>query len=261
MSSEDSEQPEMFSREWYNEYFRRAATSQAHARFCERVYGRDLCQHGLMHMRELDFLVSLVEPGSAVLEIGCSNGHIAEYIHDRTGAAILGLDYSDVAIEQAQQRTADKAPALRFERVDLKTDTIPGEGYDLVIAIDSLYFLGGFENAIRKFRPKLAPSGRMVFSVFEVKDDDDGDEILQPDGTYLAQALQALGFEYRWHDFTAEVREHGPQNHRVAQELKEAFEAEGNTFLYEARMAENHFFKEAAEKKEIVRYMYVVSNE
>jgi hypothetical protein len=33
----DDPEPEMFSSEWYDEYFRHALSSGAHARFCERV--------------------------------------------------------------------------------------------------------------------------------------------------------------------------------------------------------------------------------
>ena len=258
MNPDSSDQMEMFSREWYNEYFRRAASSKAHAQFCEKVYGKDLCQHGLMHMRELDLLVSLIEPGSKILEIGCSNGYITEYIHDRTDATILGLDFSDVAIEQARQRTRDKPSSLQFERVDLTQEEIPGTGYDYIILVDSIYFLGDFAESLQRSSERLSDAGKMVISVFQVKDKEDPEEILLPDGTLLAQALDQLGLAYTWYDFTADVRAHGIENYRVGEELKEAFEAEGNEFLYEARAAENRFFKESAEKEEIVRYMYLV---
>jgi hypothetical protein len=98
-----------------------------------------------------------------------------------------------------------------------------------------------------------------LISVFEVKEDEDSDEVLLPDGTYLAQALRKLGFEYTWYDLTADVREHGIRNYQVAEELRGEFEIEGNAFLYEARAAENRFFKEHAEKEEIVRYLYVAT--
>ncbi|MCP4536323.1 MAG: class I SAM-dependent methyltransferase [Chloroflexi bacterium] len=258
MNPDNPDQMEMFSREWYNEYFRRAASSKAHSLFCEKVYGKDLYQHGLMHMRELDLLVSLIKPGSKILEIGCSNGYITEYIHDRTGATILGLDFSDVAIEQARQRTADKSDSLQFERVDLTQEEIPGTGYDYIILIDSIYFLGDFAEALKRFGERLNDTGQMVISVFQVKDEEDPDEILLPDNTLLAQALDQLEFSYTWHDFTAEVRAHGIENYCVGEELKEALVAEGNEFLYNARAGENRFFKESAEREAIVRFMYLV---
>ena len=86
---------EMFSREWYNEYFRRADTSAVHSQFCTQVYGRDLCQHGLMHIDELDFLISMIPIDSHILEIGCGNGYIPEYIFEHTKSTILGLDFSE----------------------------------------------------------------------------------------------------------------------------------------------------------------------
>jgi hypothetical protein len=82
-------EPEMLSSEWYDEYFRRAASSKAHARFCVRVYGKDLCQHGMMDMAGLDFLITLLRPGDHCLKVGCSNGYITEYIH--TGSSSTPL--------------------------------------------------------------------------------------------------------------------------------------------------------------------------
>ena len=102
MIATDSDQPSIFSKTWYNEYFKRAVDSAAHSEFCKRVYGMDLCQHGLMHMEELDFLISLIPAGSHILEIGCGNGYITEYIFERVPSTIVGIDFSDVAIDQAQ---------------------------------------------------------------------------------------------------------------------------------------------------------------
>jgi len=248
---------ETLSREWYNEYFGRAASSRAHSQFCERVYGKDLCQHGLMHMDELDFLVSLIRPRSRILDIGCGNGHITEYIHDRTHSAVLGLDFSDVAIEQAQRRTRPKSATLQFEHIDVAQEAIPGSNYDYIIFIDSIQFLGDFRASLRRFSKKLSPSGNLLISMFQARREGDPDEILLPDGTPLAQALTQLRLRYTWHDFTAPMRAHGMKTHQVVEELKEAFEAEGNEFLYEARVAESRHFRARAETSEIVRYTYV----
>lgn len=245
------EQAEMFSRQWYNEYFRRAATSAAHAQFCEKVYGKDLCQHGLMDMAELDFLITLIEPGSKILEIGCSNGRISEYIAERVECQILGLDYSDVAIEQAQEKMEGKGKALHFEWADLTNADIPGGNYDLVLSIDSIYFLGELEQSLPRLSHKLRPTGKMVVTYFQ-------EEALSPEATFLALALEKLGFIYEWYDFSENARAHALKNYLVGEELKAAFYAEENGFLYLARAAENRAWKESADNKAMVRYMYVV---
>jgi len=247
---------EMHSQAWYNEYFRRADTSPTHAKFCKRVYGVDLCQHGLMQMEELDFLVGRLEMGKKILEIGCGNGYITEYIHDRTSASILGLDYSDTAITQAAARTEAKAATLQFQQVDLNTEAVPGGGYETILLIDSIYFLGDLAATVQKFIPKLGSGGQLVITFFEALEDDTPTCTIAPQETTLARALAELGLTYTWHDFTREVRQHGLRNYEAAEALKAQFEAEGNRFLYEARAAENRKLREKAEKNIVFRYQY-----
>jgi SAM-dependent methyltransferase len=258
LSSESPPPAEMFSKDWYNEYFRRALSSAAHSEFCERVYGKDLCQHGLMDMEELDFLISLIASGSRILEIGCSNGFITEYIHDHTSSNILGVDFSEVAIEQAQNRTMSKSTTLQFKCIDLLNEPLPDRDFDYIIMIDSIYFLGEVGDTLLKINQRSREKGRMILSIFQFREENDPQKILLPNRTFLAKELNELGFTYTWYDFTENVRAHGRKNFQVAEELKEVFIHEGNSFLYEARMAENVFFREASERGRISRFMYNV---
>lgn len=258
MNNEKTEPAKMFSHQWYDEYFRRATSSSTHAEFCEKVYGKNLCQHGLMDMEELNFLISLIKPEAKILEVGCSNGYITEYIHKHTKSEVLALDYSTIAIEQARERTKQKAKTLQFRRVDLTTEEIPGNEYDYILLIDSIYFLGDFQETIKRLSKKLNPAGKMVITFFDVQDDGEC-QLLGPDNTLIAKALKQLGVIFEWHDFTENVRAHGKKNYQVGEDLRERFESEGNQFLYEARAAENRFFKESAEKGALVRYMYIAN--
>jgi SAM-dependent methyltransferase len=258
LNNDASTSMEMFSKDWYDEYFKRAISSAAHSEFCERVYGKDLCQHGLMDMDELDFLTTLIEPSSKVLEIGCSNGFITEYIHDHTDSKTLGVDFSEVAIEQAQERTKSKSSSLNFKCIDFKNQPLPDDHFDIILLIDSIYFLGEVKDALLKLNQILREHGRMILSIFQYREEADPQKILLPERTFLAQALNELQFNYTWIDFTDNVRAHGKKNFQVAEELKEAFIQERNLFLYEARAAENVFFREASERGTITRFMYIV---
>ena len=257
----------IFSRQWYDEYYRRAASSAASAQFCERVYGRDLCQHGMMDMQELDFLVSLIEPGVRILEIGCGNGRISAYIYERSKPALLlGLDFSAVAIEQARAlaQTSGFERGLRFAQVDLKQafacgePAIPGETCDVIISIDSIYFLGKYQDTLPHLSARLAPGGRLLLAAFQFQAGGDPPEILTPEGTQMAQALRALGLRYQIHDFTSNLLNHWRENQRVAEELKDTFIQEDNEFLYQARRTENVEFVRAMARDGLARYMYVV---
>lgn len=253
----DMGQAEMFSKAWYNDYFRRAATSPTHSRFCQAVYGVDLCQHGMMDVDEMDFLASLLNGGERVLEIGCSNGHISEYLQQCSGCDWLGLDYADQAIAQAQARTQGKR-GLSFQVTDLIHDPLPGDGYDVILSIDSIYFMGDYNRTLAKLNAKLKPGGRLIIAAFQVKEDHEPDSLLQVGGTRMDQALKDSGFDYVQHDFTANVRKHWVKNYHYSRSLQADFEAEGNAFLAVARMAENGWFKDHAERETLVRFLYVV---
>jgi 2-polyprenyl-3-methyl-5-hydroxy-6-metoxy-1,4-benzoquinol methylase len=256
----DRGQAEMFSKAWYNEYFRRAAESPTHARFCEAVYGRDLCQHGMMDVDEMAFLAAMLKPGEKVMEIGCSNGHITEQLHEQAGCEILGLDYADVAVGQALRRTEDKRDMLNFHCVDLIHDDLPGGDYDVIVAIDSIYFMGDYGATLRKLNAKLKPGGRMIVAAFQVKEDHDPETILNPGHTRMDQVLKSLSSDYMQHDFTPNVRNHWIKNYEYSHNLRADFDAEGNAFLCEARMAENGWFKDHAEQETLVRYIYQIEH-
>ena len=51
----------MTIQDFYNEFYLRAELSPAHARFCEQVYGQNLCQHGMADLPQLQLLVDLLE--------------------------------------------------------------------------------------------------------------------------------------------------------------------------------------------------------
>jgi SAM-dependent methyltransferase len=252
----------IFSKEWYNEYFQRATFSETHSRFCEQVYGKDLCQHGMMDMMELDFLVSLLKPNSNILEVGCSNGYITEYIHDKSSCSLIGIDFSDVAITQAQSRTESNSKTLRFECVDLISESIPGGDYDFIILVDSIYFMvrpiiSSYQYVLQNFNEKLSDSGKLIISNWQDRQENTPDSFLT--GNHLfEQALRQSHYNYTAYDFTENVRSHWMKNHQTASELRPAFLAEDNEFLYEARLAENIKVFEKAENNEFVSFMYAI---
>lgn len=258
MISDDSPQLEMFSAAWYDEYYRRAAVSPVHARFCEQVYGRDLCQHGMMDMSELEFLIALLRMRARVLDVGCGAGGISEYIHERSLCTILGVDYSQEAIRLARHRTQTKNAALQFEQVDLTRQPIPGNGYDYIIAIDSLYYLGDFVPTLQRLCACLAPNGKLILSAFQNREEGESQDILTPEGSFLGRALVQLNLCFAAYDFTTNLRNHWIKNYQVAEALKQDFAAEGNLFLYEARRQENLWFKKQVERDAMSRFLYVV---
>ena len=96
-----------------------------------------------------------------LLDLGCGNGMIAEYIADRTGAHVTGIDFIERAIHDAQVRTAGKRERLEFRVMDMSRLDFPPVSFDVVITIDTLYFIDIYET-LRPVIPMLRLGGRLV---------------------------------------------------------------------------------------------------
>ena len=158
--SYNRERPDKY---WY--YYRRfypaAYASATHSRLCERVFGKDLCQEGMVDMAALEDLLARLDlkPGDRLLDLGCGAGVIAEYISDRTGARVTGLDYAAPAITAANERTADKRSTLTFLQGDMNALDLPARSFDAAISLDTLYWVADLSDTLSQVLRTLKPGG------------------------------------------------------------------------------------------------------
>ena len=153
-------------RDFYERFYAAMNRSRAHAAFCERVFGLNLCQHGFADMAQIDALIRATRlgPGMRALDLGCGNGMIAEYLSDCTGAHVTGLDYIPAAIDQARQRTVAKAGRLAFTVGDINALALPTAAFDVILSIDTLYFADDLALTVGQLQRALRPGGRMAAS-------------------------------------------------------------------------------------------------
>ncbi|MGA7805599.1 class I SAM-dependent DNA methyltransferase [Bradyrhizobium sp.] len=113
------------------------------ASFRDRVYRRLL--RGMVH-------------GRTVLELGCGEGHLTEVVFDEA-RTVTGIDISNVAIERAKARNLSNA---RFENSDFLRTSF--EGYDLIVALECIYYLSPDEQ--EEFFAKIVRehTGRLILS-------------------------------------------------------------------------------------------------
>jgi cyclopropane fatty-acyl-phospholipid synthase-like methyltransferase len=251
-------------RDFYTRYYAAVAHSAAYAEFCRRGYGQDFGQHGFADMAQVDALLGLVclAPGDRVLDLGCGTGGIAEYISDCTGAHVTGVDFIPEAIRQAQERTTTKHARLAFRVGDMRELDLPAGSYDAVISIDTLYFTE-LARSVPHMAAFLVPGGQMAIFYSHGADPENPIETfprdtLPADRTPLGEALARHGLLYRIWDFTGADYVHAQLAQQVLEELKPAFEAEGNLFLYENRLGEAHGIMAAVEAGAHARYLYHV---
>lgn len=224
----------------YDNFFSRAEESRAHALFCERVYGLNLCQHGLADISQLDELLEALRPtkNEHILDAGCGNGRITEYLQERTGAFFTGIDISPQAVAQARARTVARSDRLAFEVGNLNRLDFAPQTFDKVFAIDTLYYVDDLEATVRQFRAVLKPGGQMGLFYTEWINDPAERPRLLPGNTSLAVLLDKHGLRYDAFDLTAAEAEHWRKKLAVLEQLEPLFEREGNSDLYRYRHSE-----------------------
>ena len=254
------ERPDMY---WYHyqRLYPAAHASATHSRFCERVYGKDLCQEGMADMDALaDLLHRLdLKAGDRVLDLGCGSGVLAEYISDQTGALVTGLDYAASAVAEARTRTAGKSDRLTFLQADMNALDLPERSFDAAISIDTLYWVADIADTLSQVMPALKPGGQIAIFMLEELQEGDPPENLEVDKTMPARALAKLNLSYEAADYTASNAAFWRRARDAAAALREDFVAEGNAFICDnwLKEADNEFLP-GIEGGTITRYLYHV---
>jgi cyclopropane fatty-acyl-phospholipid synthase-like methyltransferase len=225
----------------YDNFFDRAEQSDAHALFCERVYGKNLCQHGLADTEQLDKLLEALRltESERVLDLGCGNGRITEYLHELTGAHPTGVDISAEAIAQARARASAAGNGrLTFRIGNMNRLDLEPQTFDAVIAIDTLYYVDDLEETLRQLKAVLKPAGRMGLFYTQWIDDHADHLRLLPGHTSLAMLLNEHDLKFTAFDLTEPEAAHWRKKLAVLEELRGEFEKEGNLALYHYRHSE-----------------------
>lgn len=232
-------------REFYERFYTLVPDSPVHALFCERAFGLDLGQHGFADLAQLDAVIRAagLGPGQRALDVGCGDGRIAEYLSDRTGAHVTGLDYIPEAIRLARERTAARAGRLSFLVGDLNAPNLPAGEFDAVLSIDTIYFGQDYARTVGQLAAALRPGGRMVFLYsygWEPGSPPEAFDVatLMPGRTPLGEALRANGLDFHVQDWTATDCRLARSRRQILEELEPRFRAEGLDLIYENRMDE-----------------------
>lgn len=210
---------------FFSEPFIRSEQSKAHSSFCERVFGKDLCQAGMMDMVQLEKLLKMLNLSAEnnVLDLGCGIGIITEYISDLTGAHILGVDFASGAIRYANERACEKQDRIKFQEADINNLNLAPACVDTIISIDSLHFAKDMEKTIRQMMLILKAGGQM--GIFY-------SQHCNPQNLDLTQILIKLDLNYQAWDYTKREHDLWYRQKQVLEEMKKEFESEGNLPLF-----------------------------
>jgi 2-polyprenyl-3-methyl-5-hydroxy-6-metoxy-1,4-benzoquinol methylase len=246
--------------EWYGRWMVACEHSPAYQRFCQKVYGASRCHFNMTTEKQLGKLIEILHLGENdhVLDLGCGIGTITEHISDVTGADVVGVDFSEDAIQAARARTLEKHEHLTFDVMDMDDLHLSDGSYDAVVVIDTLYFVRDVRSVIAATKRCLRDRGRMAIFYSTIISPEEPKANLAPGGTPLANALQSCELSFQTWDFTEDERGVWERQLEAAEKLKPEFEAEGNQWIYQGRVSEARWALEYFTTGRCSRHLYHV---
>ena len=109
-------------------------------------------------------------PGATLVDLGCGRGGPALWMARETGARLVGVDFSAVAIDQAKARAAELGMADQAQFVvGTFADTgIEANVADGAMSEDALQYVPDKRAAVVEAARILRPGARLVFTAFEL---------------------------------------------------------------------------------------------
>ncbi|GIJ44231.1 hypothetical protein Val02_11170 [Virgisporangium aliadipatigenens] len=138
-----------------------------------------------------------LQPGHTLLDLACGRGGYGLEIIRRTGARLVGVDFSRVAVEHAR-RDADAAglaDRCEFLVNDLADTGVAASSVDALICLDSIQFAEPLDGALRECHRVLKPGGRVAVTGWRLVDASDEHLRRRVRHRELAAAFRSAGFE------------------------------------------------------------------
>jgi 2-polyprenyl-3-methyl-5-hydroxy-6-metoxy-1,4-benzoquinol methylase len=130
-------------------------------------YHRHLRHNAIYHTRDIDELLSYVQPGMDVLELGCASGWLTLAMAQR-GAQAEGIDISEKALHIARQYydsiRDSVSGSITYRAADLNALELPIEAYDVIAVKGTLHHLVRMDHVINEIHKALKPGGLLWVS-------------------------------------------------------------------------------------------------
>ena len=187
--------------DFFNQWYAQMGRSARRDQIARRALGlpSDLDASGVLPWAALAEIAAALNlaPGQLLVDLGCGRGGYGLEIARQTGARLLGLDFSPVAVAAARDRAAsgDIAGRAAFCVGDMTAIGVGTGAADAVVCIDTIMFPSAHLDALRDCRRILAPGGRLVLTSWESTNLADERNSQWARRINLTRDLAAAGFE------------------------------------------------------------------
>ncbi len=160
----------MSSAEGFDEWYSKLVASARHESIQRGALGlpAGFDSSGLLPWVGIADVVALLDiaAASTVADLGCGRGSYGIEIAARTGASLIGVDFSSVAIGVARSRVPPDSRA-RFVVGSITETGLPAASVDAAVSVDAMQFVEPYVDGLRECLRILVPGGRFVLTGWE----------------------------------------------------------------------------------------------
>lgn len=162
--------------EWFNIIFDGWAKSPTVRHVWRKVYGEDYPEEAdpysfvtLTDLRRIAHELQ-VGPGQTLVDLACGRGGPGLWVARETGATLMGIDFSPVAVEHATGRAVafGLAERARFQVGDFVATGLAAAALDGAMSVDAFWAIPDKSAAVREVARILRPGARFVFTTWDV---------------------------------------------------------------------------------------------
>lgn len=113
-----------------------------------------------------------LQPGARLLDLACGRAGYGLEIAERTGARLIGVDFSAEAVREAAWNARRFRATAEFQVGELAATGLPSASVDAVVCVDAIQFDARPES-FAEIRRVIVPGGRVVLTTWEPLDRDD----------------------------------------------------------------------------------------
>lgn len=132
-----------------------------------------------------------IEPGEVAVDLACGRGGYAREIARRTGAQVVGIDFSSVAIARANEKSVGTSAEFRVG--ELAATGLDDNAAAGILCIDAMQFADPYAAGLAECLRILRPSGRLVLTGWQARELDD-EEVPARMRRDIAAELASVGF-------------------------------------------------------------------
>lgn len=233
----------------------RCTSSKAYLDYCTELYGYRMYLFDMMDRAQLDFILNSIPISrqDTILDLGCGNGSILNYIIKKNHCKGIGIDQLDHEI-------INKNNGL-FTYIEGNIDELEKNNLipTVTISVDGLYFSNQLERLLNTLVKIKGNRLYLYYSQYIFDEKIEDKSILKYNHTRLAESLENIDIKYKTIDYSENERNLYKKALEILPKYKKALEQEGNQEVYEKKYNENQFGMELYETGCASRYLYIIN--